>query len=537
MPDASYNRIPSALTRRTFLKSLAAAGAAVTAASALPGCGGGASEAGKVFRWAQANAKLPFDMQRSTNAGSSCVAEAVVEGLLYWNDDLELELALAAEEPSWDETGTVLTVKLKEGVKFHNGADFTAEDVKYTFTRMFRPETAALNTYMYDCIQGAQEMLAGDADELAGLEVVDDYTVAFHLTEPFAQFKDNLGISYAGIFPHEACEEAGSDWGLNGNLIGTGPYKMVSDDGATVTLQRNDEYHGDAPALDGVEVTYIDDVSTKMMSFVNGEIDACDLDSSLLDQYRDDPTVGPLITYYDTLGTYFIVMNLKDEAFQDVRVREALSLAIDRQSLIDSMLGGAATACTCFLAPAIPGSLGKDAEPFAYDPERARQLLAEAGADGLSFTATTRTATMTSILTAVQGMWEEVGVHMEIQQVDPAVYSSDQAAGNLRCFLQSWFPLYPDADNNMYSYFHSTAASAKSSFYSNPEFDALMEQGRAETDAASRAEIYRQADGILTHQDYACLPLYWPQLQFVAKENVHMKCGNLIYHFNDITMD
>ena len=525
-------------TRRSFLKGVAAAGAAVATASVLPGCGGGSGDSGgKTFRWAQLDIDLPYDMQRSNNAGSSSIGEAVVEGLLYWNDDLELELALAAEEPSWDETGPVLTVKLKEGVKFHNGADFTAEDVKYTFTRMFRPETAGLNTYMYNTIEGAKEMLDGQSDELPGVVVVDDYTVEFHLTEPFAQFKDNLGISYAGIFPHEACEEAGMDWGIDGNLIGTGPYKLTSDDGNTLVFEKNTEYHDGEPALDRIELTYIDDVSTKMMSFVNGEIDACDLDSSILEQYQDDPTVSEQITYYDTLGTYFVVMNLQDAAFQDIRVRQAMSLAIDRQSLIDSILAGAGKVCTCFLAPAIPGSLGEDAEQFAYDPEQAKQLLAEAGASDLSFTVTCRTAAHATVMTAIQAMWEEVGIHAEIQQVDPGVYASDQAAGNLHCFLQSWFPLYPDADNHMYSYFHSTAASAKSSFYNNPEFDALMEEGRRVQDENARAELYRQADDILTHQDYGILPLYWPQLQFVAKDNVHMKCGNLIYHFNDITMD
>ncbi len=526
-------------TRRSFLKGIAAVGAATATAAALPGCSGGGEGSGgeKVFRWAQLDIDLPYDMQRSNNSTSSSIGEAVVEGLLYWNDDLELELALAAEEPTWSEDGLTLTVKLKEGVKFHNGADFTAEDVKYTFTRMFKPETAGLNTYMYNTIEGAQEMLAGESDELPGVVVVDDYTVEFHLTEPFAQFKDNLGISYAGIFPHEACEEAGMDWGIDGNLIGTGPYKLTSDDGNTVVLEKNEEYHGDAPALDRIEVSYIDDVSTKMMSFVNGEIDACDLDASILEQYQDDPEVADLINYYDTLGTYFIVMNLKDDTFKDVRVRQALSLAIDRQSLIDSILSGAGKVCTCFLAPAIPGSLGEDAEQFAYDPEKAKQLLEEAGATDLSFTVTCRTAAHASQMTAVQAMWKEIGVNADIQQVDPGVYASDQAAGNLHCFLQSWFPLYPDADSHMYSYFHSSAAAAKSSFYNNPDFDALMEEGRREQDPDKRAELYKQADDILTHQDYGILPLYWPQLQFVAKENVHMKCGNLIYHFNDVTMD
>ena len=525
-------------TRRAFLKGMAAASAAAAAATALPGCSGASTgDGGKTFRWAQANADLPFDMQRSTDSTCSTVAEAVVEGLLYWSDQMELECALAAEMPTWSEDGLTLTCKLKQGVKFHNGADFTAEDVKYTFERLFKPETGAYTTYMYDIIEGADEMMAGEADELSGLEVVDDYTVNFHVKTPYASFLQNLGLSFVGIFPHEACEEAGSDWGIDGNLVGTGPYKFVSGDSSQIVLEKNSEYHGDEPALDRIEVTFIDDVNTKVMSFVNDEIDACDLDSSLLDQYKDDETVGPRITYYDTLGTYFVVFNLNDPAFQDVRVRQALSLAINRQEFIDSMLSGAGVASFGFLAPGIPGNLQEDHEVFPYDPDQARALLDEAGVTDLTFTATCASSSVSTLLTAIQAYWKEIGVNMEIEQIDGGVYSSDQAAGNLQCVLQSWFPLYANADNNMYTFFYSTVAATKSSFYSNPEFAALMDQARETLDDDERAQLYKQADEILTWQDYACLPVFYPKRQFVSKEGVSMACGNMIYHFTDVTME
>ena len=540
MNNPGFDAMLSSVTRRNFLKGVAAATAAVGTAAVLPGCGGSGGDASgsKIFRWGQANPNQPYDMHRSNNSGSETIACSVCEPLLFWNEKMELVTVLAAEEPVWSDDNTTLTFKLKEGVKVHNGADFTAEDVKYTFTRMFRPETAALNTYMYDSIVGAAEMLAGESDELPGVEVIDDYTVAFHLTEPFVQFKDNLGIGYAEIFPHEACEEAGMDWGIDGNLIGTGPYKMVSDDGSSkIVLEKNADYHGGEPALDGVEIIYFDDNSTKVMSFINNEIDACDLSSQLLDQYKDDSTVGPLINYFDTLGTYFIVMNLTDERFQDKRVREALSLAIDRHSIVDDLLSGAGTVCTSFLCPQIPGYTDEYGE-YEYDPERAKQLLEEAGATGLTIEVTGRSSEMeTTIMTAVQDMWKQVGVTMTMQDIDTGKYYEDQAAGNLKCFIQGWFPLYANADNNMASYFMSENSPAKSSFYESAEFDDLMTQGRAEADDAARAELYKQADYILTRQDIACIPLFWSKMQFLAKENVHMTCSNLVYQFNNITMD
>ncbi len=523
------------MTRRTFVAGTAALGSAALALPTLGCSGGDGSSDEKVFRWAQSDPQLPLDPQRSTTPSSLNVADAVCDSLVYWNDALELVPVLAAEMPTWSDDGLTLTVKLKEGIKFHDGSDFTADDVKFTFERIYKPETASLVTNYYRHIKGADEMLAGKADSLEGLVVVDDYTVEFHLVEPYAQFLSNLGFSYGDIYPRKACEEAGADWGLNGNLVGTGQYKLVSDDGSTVVLEANEEWHAGEPNLDRINISYIDDVGTKMISFANGELDACDLDASLLEQYQDDPEVGEKIHYADTLGTYFVVLNLKDERFQDVRVREALSLAIDRQSLVDSVMCGAAKPATCFLAPAIPGSLGEDAEVFAYDPDRARKLLEEAGATDLSITFTTRQLTA-SQTTAIQAMWEEVGVTAEIVQVDQGTFTSDQAAGNLECYIQNWYPFYPDADNNMYSFFYSTQAATKSSFYDNPDFDKLMDQGRVELDDDARAEIYRRADELLTHEDYACLPLFWPQMQYVATDEVKMDPRNITYHFNEIEM-
>ena len=112
------------------------------------------------------------------------------------------------------------------------------------------------------------------------------------------------------------------------------------------------------------------------------------------------------------------------------------------------------------------------------------------------------------------------------------------AAGEYEVTALAWYPLYADADNQMYTYFHSSNASGKGSFYNNPEFDALMDEARRSADEEHRAELYREADNIMSRTDYACLPLFYPQLMFVTKPNVkNAKLGNLIYHFRDIDMD
>ena len=156
-----------------------------------------------------------------------------------------------------------------------------------------------------------------------------------------------------------------------------------------MVLTAFDEYHDGKPAIDRVEVHYIDDGNTRMMNYTNGDIDLCFLDTSLLDQYKSNDDVSGQIVYYTPAATQFLNINLNDESFQDVRVRQALSLAINRQELCDTILSGAAKPCSAFI-PSSETGYDKSAEVLPYDPDQARKLLAEAGATDLHLTAQVR---------------------------------------------------------------------------------------------------------------------------------------------------
>ncbi len=537
------NLIPTSISRRGFVKSGAGvAGMAVVAS--LAGCAGSdsgtstASDKKKVLRFGQKNPKLGLDMQKSNNSSSSSIADSIVESPLRFTEDNELVPCLFTEIPTPEADGVTYKCTLEEGVKFHDGSTLTATDVKYSFERMFKPATAAKSTYMYDMIVGAKDMLAGTATELSGLTVQDDTHLTFVLEYPMATFTKNLGINYADIFPHEACEAAGADWGKGTSIVGTGPYKVrENDDTTTVVLDRFDDYHGGTPNLDTLEYVYVDDLNTKLLDFKNGDIDYCDLDATLLQQYQQDADVKDLITQYLPLGVEFVNLNLNDPALSDVRVRQALSLAINRQELIDTVLSGAGQAASGWLNPQTPG-YDDSAEAFAYDVDKAKSLLAQAGVSDLSLTASVRVGLDQKILVAVQGYWSAIGVNLTVNTSDAGVWASDWAAGNLQITALAWFPLYADADNHMYTYFYSANAAKKSSFYNNPEFDALVTKARQSTDESERADLYRQADNILTRTDYATLPLYYPKYQFVAKDYVkNAKVGNLIYHMMDVDID
>lgn len=243
------------------------------------------------------------------------------------------------------------------------------------------------------------------------------------------------------------------------------------------------------------------------------------------------------IVQYDTLGVQFVNLNLQEGmGLEDERVREALSISINRQELVDTVLSGAGTPATGWLAPQTPG-YDADAE-IPYDPERAKELLAEAGAENLSLNCVIRTGIYETYMTVIQSYWQEIGVNLSITTEDSGVWSSDWADGNLQVTAVGWFPLYADADNHMYTYFYSENAAGKSSFYNSEEFDELVSEARREQDADVRADLYKQADNLLTRVDFATIPLYWPKNAFVAKSYVqNAKVGNLIYHMIDIDID
>lgn len=518
-------------------KLLALALAAIMALSVV----GAVAEDKKVLNFGEINPKVGYDPQTNTNSRATTIEECVVEGLYFWNDQ-NVEIPILAEDfPTISEDGLTYTFTLRKGVKFHNGTELTTKDVKFSFERMFTPATAAKSTYMYDTIVGAKEMLAGEATELAGFKAIDDYTFTFTLTQPYSCFVKNLGIVYASIFPEDACTAAGADWGV-GTLIGTGPYVLGEHDNTSVTLNKNAEYWGDEPNFDQIIVHLYDDENTKLLAFENGDLDLCQVPTDLYLQYQGSE-IESKFHKYTPLGTVFLNLNVADEfngqpnPLANVKVREAISLAIDRETLVEFIDNGLGTVATGTINPAQLGFKARDAYPF--DPDAAKALLAEAGyADGVSFVAQIRSTDQPDMI-QIQSDLAAVGIDMKIELVDAATWASIRTAGTDQAFWMGWYPLYADPDNNIYSYFHSSNSVAKSCFYSNPEFDALMETARYSTDDAERAKLYEQADEILSRQDYGCIPLYYATNVFAAQDYVKdFTVGNLIYQIcYDIDFD
>ena len=490
----------------------------------------------KVLKFGQANAGDGLDMQISTSSRAASIADEITESMLRFTEDNVEVPVLLTDFPTISDDGLLYSFELKQGVHFTNGAELKASDVKFTFERMFTPETGAKSTAYFKMIKGAQDMLDGKATELSGFEIQDDYHFTITLDYAFAPFLKNIATSYADIFPEEACRAAGDKWGFGTDLIGTGPYKIESNDDSTqVTLVKNEDYHGGEVNLDEIDFIYYDDDQTKLIAYENGDIDLADLNASLLSQYQESH--GDEITAYHPLGTAFISLNLKADYIKDINVRKAISLAINREELVDTILNGAGIPATSFLNNSIPGH-DDSLSVYTYDSEEAKKLLQDAGyGDGITIDAEVRQADQT-VFAALQGYLKEVGITLNLNVVDNATWTSDRTAGKIPVTGMTWNALYPDGDFQMYNYFYSKNSDAQGVFYNNADFDKDLDEARVLTDEAKRAELYKDADRLLSLEDYACIPLYYPQSQFIAKPYVkNYKVGNLIYHFFDVDID
>lgn len=492
----------------------------------------------KVVRFGMGALGAPLDMQKNGMSVAGTLTDSVFEGLLTWTDDLELVPTLLTEIPHFDEDGVTIRCTLKEDVLFHDGSALTSADVKFTFERLFSPATGASNFSNYTQIRGAKEMLAGERDNLdEGIVIEDDTHFSFILDEPSATFIPSLGINYAHIFPHEACAAAGDAWGIGTNAIGTGKYRLVSNDDTTeAVFERFADYHDGTPNLDEVRIVYYNDANTKLLGFKNGEIDWCDIGFSLYGQYKDDPEFQGNTYPYLPLGLQFVNLNLSDPTLQDIRVRQALSLAINRQEIVDTIMDGQGQAASGWLTPQIPG-FDDTVEAFAYDPERARELLKEAGVEGLRIEFKTR-ALFRTVAEAIQGYWSSVGIECELEQMENGAFMTDWSNGSIQVLINGWFADYPNADGMFATYFVSDQSPSRSSFYSNPEFDELVARARVTTDETEQADLYREADDILTRQDWATIPLLYPHYNYACKPYVKgAKVGNMSFHMWDIDVD
>lgn len=422
---------------------------------------------------------IGFDIRvraQSDNPSRS-VWEQVLQPLVRLETDLTYQPALATE---WESSEDALThtFTLREGVKFHNGDDFTADDVIFTFESMLAPDFTSAT--------------AGQYRNISQIERVDDLNVSFVLSSPDAEFVDK--IARMGILPKNYIEEVGSDT-FNANPIGTGPFKFVEWIPETrIAFEKNAEYwNPELPYLDTLIFQPVVEDSVRIASLEAGELDLWQRNVPPEDAERlgEDPRF--VLEYNPFIYYHYISLNLDQvEAFQHKAVRQAAAYAIDRQ-LITEIIGYGVPGS----GPINPVSpyFNPDLPYYTYDPDRAIEILNEAGIDPSSVSFILQTFTYPDYQKVGElsfEMLKAIGFNVELRIDDWSVVSAMCALPEASCdaYNTATGNLGPDAA--MYDAFHTNGA-ANAQYYSNERVDELLEQGRSTVDEAKRREIYDEA--------------------------------------------
>ncbi|MEL7623412.1 MAG: ABC transporter substrate-binding protein [Clostridiales bacterium] len=431
-----------------------------------------------------------------------------------------------AEKWEISEDALEYTFYLRKDVKFHNGNDFTAEDVKYTFERMLWPETGAKNQDFVDPIVGSDEVMAGATKELSGVTILDDYTIKVKLKMPFGPFIASMAAPAMGILDKEATEAAGADFGLAADkTIGTGPYyfdKWVLND--ELLVKRFDGYWDKQPELEGISWKIISDAETMRMMFEAGELDVFDTEFALsqLEYFTNSPKYANNIVAGDRVGIYYLTFNQQIKPFDDVRVRKALQMAMDRQGLVDALNGGRGTPRYGIFPPGVMG-YNPNLPEIPYDVEKAKALLAEAGyPDGFEMTIA-HDSSSTSALPRVEllaSLLEDIGLKVTIDSMDSATWFATRAEGKLPAYTSSWSADYNDPDNFIYTFFAPGNTVKRSFNFNNPALSKRIVDARAIVDPAAREKEYQALEIAVIQEEAAWIPLYSVQHVFLVNDRL-----------------
>lgn len=438
-----------------------------------------------------------LDPAVSTDVPTGRAVGYLFDGLTQFTADAKVLPALAK---SWTVStdGLTYTFRLRSGVTFHDGSRLTAHTVAKSWQRALAPETKSGAASFLFPIKGAKEYNGGTAKSIAGITVPDDSTLVVALSQPLAIFTEMLALPVAAVVP----ENAGGDFGQH--PIGTGPWKLVEwkhDD--YLLFAKNPNYFGGAPKLDTLRARIIAEPSTAVAEYESGNVDILEIPAGEAGDWESDESKKPELMSTPALELVYIGINTTRGPLADVRVRQAINYAIDIDRIIERLISGRGTRAAGVVPPAL-GGYDKSRKPYAYNPQKAKQLLAAAGyPNGIDVELWVGTIpTYEHIAETVQAYLNQVGIRTKIVQRESAAARAAARKGDADMILKDWYADYPDAEDFLYPLLHNDnkGAGGNISFFSNPTFDSLVTKARRELDESKRTALYAQADSVAFDQ-------------------------------------
>ena len=428
------------------------------------------------------------------DASNNLTAVAIWDTVLRFNEKGEIVPGLAE---SWEvEGGDTIVLHLRDGVKFHDGTTMEAQDVVASLEFALNPDAKSPMAWMLDPIES--------------MEAVDAKTVQIK-TGAVVDVLNALATSVGGVSSQEAITKYGI--GLGENPIGAGPFKLERwDRGSQVVLTRFDDYWEEGkPYLDKVVFKIILEEFTRLSSLRMGDLDLV-YNLSFANVEQVEGNEGFNTNIFGTYIVYYLALNMKKAPFSDVRVRQALNYAIDRNAITKAVTRGYAEPAITDIAPEMAGSLAGVRQPYPYDPDKAKELLAQAGyANGFSMKLLVGSNSPDAETGVVlQEYYKKIGVEVELISEESSTLWNHLQAGNYEDAAMSfWYPDFPDAAGTLVPFCYSTNTPPDGccnfSYYANPEVDALLDQAAAETDLERRAELFQEVNKII----YEEAPRVW----------------------------
>ncbi len=465
----------------------------------LPACSRQATPADTLVV-AQSAEPRTLDPQAATAASDFRLIENLYDGLVrFRSGTLEIEPALAE---SWTVSpdGLAYTFRLRPGVRFHDGTPCDAAAVRYTFERLLDPDHPEADTGPFP--------LAFFFASIDRVDTPDAATVVFHLKEPFAPFLANLAYPTGKIVSPTAVKKYRADFGRH--PVGTGPFKFSRwDANRRVELLRADDTWQPAAQLRRVIFRPLTDDNTRLTELLAGDVDVItESPVEMIGAFRDRDDFQVIEAAGPHL--WFLILNTRHGPFADQRVRRAANLAINKTALVEHLLQDTATVAAGPVPAAFGPAHADDLAPYPHDPDEARRLIREAGADGAEVTlwATEGGSGMLApkaMAEAIQADLAAAGLRVRIETYEWNTYLAKVNAGlgeDADLAQMAW--MTNDPDTLPYLTLRSAATPEQggfnSGYYQNPEVDALLEKARRETDAATRAALYRKIQHIV-HAD------------------------------------
>ncbi|WP_035186291.1 glutathione ABC transporter substrate-binding protein [Alteribacter aurantiacus] len=435
-----------------------------------------------------------LDPHNSNDVPSWNVSFNIYETLLKHDENMDLQPNLATD---WEQVEDNLwEFQLEEGVTFHDGSEFNAEVVKVNFDRLLDEEVASPNAFLFDSI--------------AEVNAVDDHTVEIVTEYPYAALPAHLAHMGSSMISKELIEEDyayaedGNQFGaiINQHPIGTGYFEFKEwNRGEKVTLTKNDHYWGEPAQVDRVTFTVSSEDLTRVGELESGSSHITSVSPSDVNRVNNNENAE--VHERDSVSIAYLGFNTQKAPFDDKRVRQAISKAVNKQDVLNGIMEGHGVEAAGPLAEAIFGH-NPDAAGLKYDPEKAKELLAEAGyEDGFDVTLWTNDSReREDIAVLVQAQLEDINVNVSLEQFEWGAYLDRTAGGEHDMFILGLSAATADADYPLSMLYHSNniGAAGNRTQFNNEDVDRLIEEARREGDEEQRLSLYHEATDILIEE-------------------------------------